>query len=154
MILYDEFERVVIALQATEVQFAVCGGIAVALHGFVRATDDIDLLIQQADVDRAKEALAGCGFILPALPMTFRFGKPGECRVHRISKIQGEDHLTVDLLTVEPSYVDVWSTRVELSWKARKLPVVSREGLAKMKRLSGRHQDLADLERLGFTHEP
>lgn len=153
MQLYDEFERLVETLQAARVPFAVCGGIAVALHGHVRATDDIDLLMPLAEIDRAKAAIKPIGFGLPAEPMTFGRGTARQCTVHRVNKIQGEDHLIVDLLVVEPSYVDVWASRVELSWKQRVLPVVSRAGLARMKRLSGRHQDLADLENLGLNSD-
>lgn len=150
MQLYDEFERLVEALQAAEVPFAVCGGIAVALHGFVRATDDIDLLVPASELERAKGAIKPLGFFQPAQPRTFGRGTERQCTVHRISKIDGEDHFIVDLLMVEPSYDDVWASRVDLRWKHRTLPVVSRAGLARMKRLAGRHQDLADLERLGL----
>lgn len=53
------------ALQAADVPFAICGGLAVAIHGFVRATKDIDLLIPASAIDAAKNAVKPLGFSLP-----------------------------------------------------------------------------------------
>lgn len=55
MSLYEELERVVLALDDAGVPHALCGGLAVAVHGHVRATKDIDLVILASDVERAKE---------------------------------------------------------------------------------------------------
>jgi hypothetical protein len=51
-------------------------------------------------------------------------------------------------LLVTPQVEDVWETRETIDFLGRKLWVVSRGGLVKMKRLAGRPQDLADIERL------
>jgi len=56
--------------------------------------------------------------------------------------------LSLDFLLVTPQTEDVWATREAIDFLGRKLFVVSREGLIKMKRLAGRPQDLADIERL------
>ena len=56
--------------------------------------------------------------------------------------------LSLDLLLVTPQVQDVWQTREKIDFLGNQLSVVSREGLIKMKRLAGRPQDLADIERL------
>jgi len=55
----DEFIRIVAALEASGVEYAVCGGWALALHGAARATDDIDLVVTASGVDAARETARG-----------------------------------------------------------------------------------------------
>ena len=61
---------------------------------------------------------------------------------------KGSDVLTVDLALVPAFLEDVWQERETLQVDDYEITVVSLSGLKKMKRLSGRPQDLADLERL------
>lgn len=49
------FQSIIAALEAASVRYAVAGGFAVNLHGFLRATQDLDILI---DLDPANAALA------------------------------------------------------------------------------------------------
>ena len=48
------FEKLLGLLAESRVQFVVVGGVAVALHGYVRLNDDIDLLVS---AEASKEAL-------------------------------------------------------------------------------------------------
>jgi len=50
------------ALEAEGVRYVVIGGIASALYGRPRASDDLDLLVTKPDAERTLEALAGAGF--------------------------------------------------------------------------------------------
>ena len=69
--------------------------------------------------------------------------------IRRFSKIDDSGEvLSLDLLLVTPQVEDVWETREKIDFLGNRLSVVSREGLMKMKRLAGRSQDLADIERL------
>jgi 7,8-dihydro-6-hydroxymethylpterin-pyrophosphokinase len=52
--LVEEFRAVVAALEAAEVQFAVCGGLAVAIHAQPRATMDVDLLLPNDQIVTAR----------------------------------------------------------------------------------------------------
>jgi len=56
--------------------------------------------------------------------------------------------LSLDLLIVPPQVQDVWETREKIDFLSNQLWVVSQTGLIKTKRLAGRPQDLADIERL------
>ena len=69
--LYDEFKALISALTIRKVDYALCGGLAMAVHGIQRATVDIDLLILAADLSEAKDVARGLGFTAEALPMTF-----------------------------------------------------------------------------------
>jgi len=44
--LFDELNDIIDSLEKSGVEYAVCGGLALAVHGFPRATFDIDILIQ------------------------------------------------------------------------------------------------------------
>ena len=68
--------------------------------------------------------------------------------IRRVSKVVGEDVVSLDLLLVTPLVEDVWQARESLEFMGETLFVVSRDGLIKMKRQAGRPQDLADIERL------
>jgi hypothetical protein len=65
----DRLRRAVQALELAQIPYAVAGGNAVAAwvgevdEAAVRNTQDVDILLRRADLDRAKEALAKAGFI-------------------------------------------------------------------------------------------
>jgi hypothetical protein len=129
MNLKDELLLVTTSLGEVGIDYALCGGMAVVIHGYPRATRDIDLLIRQEDLDRARKSLASCGYDFEAGIISFDTDLPTERRVFRVTKVEGrEDHLVA----------------------GRTLRVVSKLGLAKMKRVAGRPQDLADLSQLGL----
>ena len=50
--LFDELKALIRALDANAVDHAVIGALAVAIHGAPRATTDIDLLIDEANLER------------------------------------------------------------------------------------------------------
>jgi len=57
--LVEEFRSIVAALEAADVEFAVCGGLAVAIHAHPRATLDVDLLLPRDQIDRRERSRAG-----------------------------------------------------------------------------------------------
>jgi cellobiose-specific phosphotransferase system component IIB len=144
--LLDELAELISALDENEIEYAVCGGLALAIHGFVRATVDIDVLIQPESLEKAYQAAAEKGFDIRGLDISF---KERAVEIRRVSKIDDNSEvLSLDLLLVTPQVEDVWRTRETIDFLGKRLWVVSREGLVKMKRLAGRPQDLADIERL------
>src|SRR5215510_13425260 len=153
MNLVDELYSVAAALTAAGVRYAVCGGVAVTLYGATRSTKDIDLLVLPADLPRALDAVRPLGYVFPAFPMTFDAGTERERHVQRVSKIEGTEHLLLDLLIADAAFEGALDDRVEVQLPAGRLVVVSRAALIRMKRLAGRTQDLADLEKLEGVHE-
>ncbi|WP_395745583.1 nucleotidyltransferase [Prosthecobacter sp.] len=57
------FEKLLVLLAERGVQFVVVGGIAVTLQGYVRLTEDVDLLIEDSteNIDLLLAALGGYG---------------------------------------------------------------------------------------------
>ena len=57
------FERLLADLVRGRVDYAVVGGVAVSLNGFIRATDDLDILVHEApgNIRRLLDCLAGWG---------------------------------------------------------------------------------------------
>jgi Nucleotidyl transferase of unknown function (DUF2204) len=57
------YEKLLENLARAEVNFIVVGGVAVALNGFVRTTEDVDILIERSpeNVARLLDALSGFG---------------------------------------------------------------------------------------------
>ena len=64
--LAGEFEAVISALADHGIDYAVCGGLAMAIHGLPRATVDIDLLIRPEDEERVYAAVEPLGFRIRA----------------------------------------------------------------------------------------
>ena len=148
MTLIDEFAALVDALEADGIPYAVCGGIAVSIHGYMRFTRDIDLLVQPADLKRVLGSVARCGFTLEGGTLVFGAGTPSERSLFRVSKVVHDELLTLDLLIVNPGLAGVWENRIRVDWRGRRLSVVSRAGLIEMKRSARRPQDLLDIEKL------
>jgi hypothetical protein len=146
-------DAVVDALNVANVPYALCGGLAVNLHGHVRATRDIDLLLPRDQLDAARAALRPLGFDIDAGPIPFSIGTDRERVLYRVSRIVGTQLSTVDLMVVTPVLEPAWASRVCARWRSRDVWTVSLEGLARMKRLAGRPQDVADLDNLGLERD-
>lgn len=143
--LFDETFGMVGELERRGIDYAVVGAIALAVHGAPRATTDIDLLIRPEDLAAAMAAARTRGFTIEALPMRFT---GSDIDLQRVSRIEGQETLTVDLLLVGPTLEPVWATRQDVATHAGPLRVISRDGLIRMKALAGREQDTADIRRL------
>ncbi len=150
MNLTDEFNGLIAALEHARIDFAVCGATAMALHGFPRFTNDIDLVILPGDLDKAIAVARECGFADAPEPIRLGQQSGRRCEIWRINKFKGEDFLTLDFVLVTAVFEDVWAGRMRFIWKDRSVPVVAAAGLAKMKVLAGRPQDLVDIQTLGF----
>jgi hypothetical protein len=57
------YERLLAKLARADVRFVIVGGVAVALNGFVRTTEDVDILIESSadNVTRLLDALGNFG---------------------------------------------------------------------------------------------
>jgi hypothetical protein len=133
------------ALSERGVEYALCGGLAVGVHGFPRATVDIDLLIRPESEEAVYDAVAPLGFTFRANPMNF-----GGTQIRRVSKIDENDGevLMLDLLLVTPAFEHVWQSRERHEWLGAELVVVSKQGLIALKKGRSSKLDLADIEKL------
>ncbi len=143
--LVPELKNIISLMDEHQIEYAICGGLSMAILGFPRATMDIDILIRPESLELSYEIGKQLGFDIRGLDVSF---KERADEIRRISKIIDEDILPLDLLLVTPQVEDVWESRQSVEFQGRVLTVVSRDGLIKMKNLAGRPQDLADIHRM------
>jgi hypothetical protein len=148
--LLEEFKSITGALNDAEIEYAICGGWAMAIHGIPRATIDIDLLILGDDLERVWELAKQLGYDVEELPLHF-----GAIEIRRISKIDPESTrlYTLDVLLVTAGIEKVWQDRQIVDWAEGITSVVSKAGLVTLKEISGRDQDLVDIKKLRESEE-
>jgi hypothetical protein len=144
-LLTDDFKEFLRLLNATRVDYLLVGGYAVGLHGYPRATVDLDVWVRATpdNAERIVQALRAFGFDLPSIqPQLFvdprsivRFGLP-PFRIEIMTSIDGVDY---DTCRRRASAFDVEGLSV---------PVISLDDLKANKRAAGRYKDLADLDNL------
>ncbi|MFH0724809.1 MAG: hypothetical protein V2B19_00390 [Pseudomonadota bacterium] len=150
MDLFEEFSQLTSAFKKEKIEYALCGGLAMAVYAFPRATLDIDILIEPETLEKVKFVAKQVGFTFDAGLMKF---SGGAIQIYRLTKINPEtaETLVLDILLSTPDIKEVWETRLMLAWDQGELPVVSPRGLIKLKsiRLSGQDQDdIKNLERI------
>jgi hypothetical protein len=142
MELFEEFKQLVAEFKREKIEYALCGGLAMAVYAFPRATLDIDILIEKETLKKAKDVAMKLGFSFDAGLMNF---KNGTIQIYRLTKIASDSNepLMLDMLLLTPEIEEVWRTKRIEVWDEGELPVVSPEGLIKLKslRLSGQDQD-------------
>ena len=143
----EELEVLVTKLDEQQIEYALCGGMAVGIHGFARTAINIDLLILAESLDAAIVIARNLDYTIGDKDLSF---KDGTGEIRRISKIDPDtgDLLPLDFLLVTPPLLPIWESRIEAEWERGKLSVVTRDGLINLKRLRNSRQDLADIEAL------
>lgn len=159
------FEAVAEALNRAGVRYLVAGGLAVNAHGYLRLTQDVDLVVQlePANVRVAFAALAELGY-RPLVPVT---GDQFADRAQReqwirekgmqVLNFHSERYrtATVDIFVSEPFDFDAEYGRALQAGLAPGVPVrfVSIPGLIAMKKLADRPRDRDDIEHLQMIVE-
>lgn len=153
------FEELLANLAAAGVRFVVVGGVAVVIHGYARLTADVDLVLDlgSENVRRAVDTLTARG-LRPMLPVNAADFADPEIRQRWIdhnnlqvfSMVDPTNPiLTVDLFAREPlPFEDLWTAAALVELGGRTIRIASLPHLIAMKRMSGRPQDLADIEKL------
>ncbi len=85
--IFEEFRDLIKRFNQQRIDYAVCGGWAMAIHGAPRATVDIDLLISPENLQKAWKIAEGLGYSIEGLPLSF---DRGIIEIRRISKIDEE----------------------------------------------------------------
>jgi hypothetical protein len=135
--------RVCRLLNRHRVRYLIAGGVAANLHGSVRATKDVDLLVPKdaGNMSRLLEALSGLPYgIAKELDADTMAAKP--------FTIIGDDP-RVDILTVAASvtFDQAYPRRVTRRIGGVTVPYLNRDDLVRSKQ-TGRPQDAADIEQL------
>jgi len=147
MELFDEFLRIVLEFKKENIEFALCGGLAMAVYAFPRATLDIDILIEPETLEKAKTVAKKLGFTFDAGLMKFN---DGAIQIYQLTKISPDtsEPLMLDMLLLTPEINEVWNSKQILTWDKGDLPVVSPKGLIKLKSMRSSGQDQDDIKNL------
>lgn len=166
----SHLEQIFGGLNDARVRYLVVGGLAVIAHGYLRFTNDVDLVLDldEANARRAMEVLKDLGYRAKVPVDPLEFARP----LTRQSWVQEKQMVVFQLISErfarEPIDVFVrepFDVAVELAgceWLAvgptLKIPVVSRACLLRMKHEADRPKDRLDIEYLeklakGSGHE-
>jgi hypothetical protein len=145
--LYQEFRQLISALDNNRIDYALCGGLAMAVYDHARATVDIDILILSESLKSVTAIAKELGYTIRGMEMSFA---KGAIEIRRVSKIHSTTGhvLSLDLLLVTPEIRSVWDTREETEWEGGHLSVVSRHGLIALKQFRGSGRDMDDIAAL------
>ena len=145
MDLLDELKNLITKLNDEKIEYALCGGLAMAVYALPRATLDIDILIEASSLETTRRAVHDLEFTLKAAPMEFHGGK---VHIHRVSKIESGtgETLILDLLIVTPEIKSAWDSRMRVEWQHGNISVVSPEGLILLKSFRRSGQDKDDID--------
>lgn len=158
------YEEVFRKLNQKGVRYAVTGGIALVLHGVVRLTADLDLIVELSpeNLRRFLDALQELGF-QPRVPVGWEEILNPQKRQLWIKEknmvVMSFYHpqnwlYQIDFFIQEP--IPFEEIEKEIKWieaKDLKIPVVSKELLKRLKKWAGRPQDLKDIEALEALYE-
>jgi hypothetical protein len=137
----QDFNEFLNLLHEHNVKFLVIGGYAVAFHGHPRFTGDLDIWIEisEENAQRVVSSIKAFGFDVPKL-------KPESFLKENYIACMGEEPMRIEIFTSIPGvrFSTCWDNRCYLKQAPAKIPFISLEDL----KASGRHQDLADIEKL------
>ncbi len=154
-----DIEAILATLNAARVRYLVVGGVAVVLHGHLRTTMDLDLIIElePENLRRALEALASLELqpIVPVPMEAFADSATRESWIRERNMVgfslwhPSKPTLKIDIFVSEPFDFDVaYERAVRVDLGRAEATVVALEDLIALKREAGRPQDLADVESL------
>lgn len=139
-----DFLEFLSCLSDHEIKFLLIGGYAVAYHGYVRTTGDLDVFVE-CSPENAEKLVAACGgfglgssvtlelFLTPG--NILRFGVP-PMRLEILNDISGV------------SFQECWESRDVMKLREVEVPVIGIQKLLQNKKASGRQKDLLDLQML------
>lgn len=133
-------ETLLRSLNAHDVRYVVIGATAFPVHGYARATLDVDVFIEPTE-ENARKALAALrafGYDVSDLAVEDLLQKKVLIRQY---VVQADLHPFVKGVL----WKDVWANRLESVLGGTPVPFASLDDLIRMKRAAGRPKDVEDL---------
>lgn len=150
------FLRVIDALEKANVRYAVAGGYALSLHGVVRGTVDIDIVIRtdRSEYRMTQDALATIG-LRPKLPIdaeeVFNFREEYIRNRNLIAWSFCNPDFPSEIVDVVITH-DLSNMRtITVPFRGRNICLLSMDELIAMKKGSPRPQDAEDARALGIA---
>lgn len=160
-------DELLLALTRANIRFVIIGGIAVGVHGYVRATRDLDIVPDPdpANLTRLAHLLAD----IDAEHVGLGDFSPDEFPLNPLDPdqlVQGANfRLNTSLgpldvmqwiagIDADPAYVALARDAIEVTFRGHELLVAGFDHLRAMKIAAGREQDLLDLRELEKRHSP
>ncbi len=136
-------ERLLKLLKEYRVRFVIIGATAFPVHGYSRATLDIDIFIkpERPNAERVWNALKEFGYDMTGVTLDELLAKKLLIRQYAV---ETDVHPFVKGVTFE----NVWKNKVRAKFGDTLVNFASLDDLIKMKRSAGRTQDLEDLKYL------
>ncbi|MFC1810504.1 nucleotidyl transferase AbiEii/AbiGii toxin family protein [Patescibacteria group bacterium] len=153
------FEKIFKEFNKAKIKYLVVGGVAVNLHGYVRFTGDLDLLLllEEKNLEKVEKVMHKLGYSerLPVSVKSLQDEKQvkswlKEKNMRAFSFVPPKDNpLQIDIVIEESLKFDkIVKDKVTKRIDNVSIPVVSIDQLIKMKRRADRQQDITDLEAL------
>ncbi len=150
MLFTEDMKDLIELFERYSVEYILVGGFAVNYYGYVRTTQDIDILIYPSSENAQKiiKTLDEFGFGSAGIPKE-SFEKKGTA-VH-----MGVEPNRIDLLThlKGVSNEEVFAKKVRIEYNNIHLNIISLGDLLDCKRCSKRPKDLADVDELEKTNK-
>ena len=136
-------EKLLKLLKENKVKFVIIGATAFPVHGYSRATLDVDIFIkpEKANAQRTRNALKEFGYDVTDVTIDDLLTKKVLIRQYLI---ETDIHPFVEGLTFEK----VWKNKVKARFGKTFVWFASLDDLIKMKKAASRPQDLEDLKYL------
>ena len=149
----EDFQDLIGSFNKHDVQYILVGGYSVIIHGYHRATGDMDLWVKPTKDNYQKMISAFSDFGLPIGAITEKM-------------FLSVDEFDVFQFGITPSSIDIMTSVKGLDFAAAfarsawhnvsgqtKIRVLHLQDLINAKRAAGRYKDLADIEELNSIHD-
>jgi hypothetical protein len=138
-----DFRDLLAAFNARGVEYLVVGAHALAAHGLVRATKDLEVWVRPETENARRVLVALAAFGAPLQDLTQDdLSHPGLIFQIGIEPIRIDVITAIDGVTFD----EAWPDRVELDFADQRVSVLSQRHLIQNKRAAGRSQDLVDVK--------
>ena len=136
-------EKLLKLLKESRVKFVIIGATAFPVHGYSRATLDIDIFIkpERTNAQRTRQALKRFGYDVTDITIDDLLARKVLIRQYLT---EADIHPVVTGITFEK----VWENRVKARFGKTYVWFASLDDLIKMKKAAGRAKDLEDLKYL------
>ena len=139
----DDYEELVAILNHCKVQFIIVGAYAVGYHGYIRATTDMDILVNPEPANATRLAAALNEFAGVAVD-------PAQIVEKTLIELGREPNSVHIITTITGvAWKTAWSTRAKGEIGKQPAPFLSKKCLIKNKQAIGRDKDRLDLKALG-----